>query len=485
MKSNTHFNWSRRLTLNERLYRINESLCPPGIIHYVVHGRGKIEPNELQEAIDMLISKTPALKLKLQGNMWTFNGPGPKLIIHDHAFPEDWNDSVFTSTLNPNNDGCCEIHLFQADRNSILFRVLHSAMDGVGGLTVLECLFALLNGLPCDVISHHPKDNEVRKSISDEVPNKRENYRFNCHGLNQRQSTKYSNQCQTAVINLDSRIDGVIGLVGHWHMVQTQQPARFLIPVNLRRHKSVETSVANLSLPIYLNMDLHQTSDEIQTNLLTQLAANNELAKDPLEWFGTSAPDWLLKRVLRKRSVKAQATNRYPMSGFLSDLGKINLQRFTTSSFEADDVFALPTYTSLTPFCLIACHHDNGARIAIRVPQHYDIKVIKDSLTEFLTSQITTKIPEDSSLKPNHANHKPLLEIWSKNLNISESNIGLTDTFSDLGGASIDLLILLSEVEETLIDNEDSPFMSEALKLAGKISIVTMADLLNSPKIEL
>ena len=78
------------------------------------------------------------------------------------------------------------------------------------------------------------------------------------------------------------KVDLCISKIAKWYMNETQSAARFLIPVNIRRHSNFEESVSNLSFPIYLNTILEDNEKDIHSRLITELANNNELSKRPL-----------------------------------------------------------------------------------------------------------------------------------------------------------------------------------------------------------
>lgn len=61
MKNIKNKNWSRKLTINERLYRISEKLSPPFTIQYIIEGIGDIDVNFLKEQIENLATVIPAV----------------------------------------------------------------------------------------------------------------------------------------------------------------------------------------------------------------------------------------------------------------------------------------------------------------------------------------------------------------------------------------------------------------------------------------
>lgn len=449
-------------------------------MQYIVQGKGLLDPVELQQKLDELTGFIPVLKLKLEGNRWTFNGKVPQLTVHNAAMPADWNDTFFTAPLDSRIGSCFAFHLFQTDYSTLVIRVLHSAMDGVGALKLIEYFFQLLNCQAVPSITDHPKDHDVRRVIGRIPSTIRGGYTSKWKGLAQDIIQTGSVKYKTEVLNFSERIEEITGSVARWYMDQTHESARFMIPVNIRRHGIHTEALSNLCLPIYLRTTVDQGKEDIQSQLLKELAECNELAYEPTETLGSLIPGAILGNLFGRMIHKAQRTNRYPMSGFISDLGKVDLSNFSTRSFEATNFLSLPVYVPLAPLCLISCYHQNGTRVAFSVPDFYDIGAIKRSLQQAMkpvrpaVERITTFEPAEGELV------NDMRISWSEVLKIPVEEIGLNDRFSDLGGESISLIFLIHVVGSKFVPDKKGLFMNDVLKLAGSVTVLSMLKIIST-----
>jgi Phosphopantetheine attachment site len=468
--------WSRKSTLYEKLYTMTEPIAPPFAIQYIIEGEGLLDPNDVQSKLEVLAKHSPALKLKLKGNKWSFDGDTPVLKIHDSDIPSNMDSSVFRTQLNSRKGHCCEFHLFQSSSSTLLVRVLHSAMDGIGVLILIERLFALLRGESISTIQQHTSDYEIRKANNSKTKFKVKKNHYNWIGLGANNQKLLPYGYITEVIDLNAKIHGVVGKIAKWYMNRTSESGLFLIPVNARRHDLKNESVSNLSLPLYLRTKQEESPENIQANMLTELSENHELGKDNLEIIGRYTPKSILSVIFKRLIKTAQATNKYPISGYISDIGRIELPKLSTAKFKAQNVFSLPVFTPLSALCLTICTHENGTRIAFSVHENINITQIKEELIEELTdSDINTPITTDKELSSELI--ESLIKIWSLILKLPTGNIDCNQSFDDLGGESIDLVLVITEVSDEHLQDRKSEFMSDCLKLAGRISINTMCEI--------
>ncbi|MCB0851965.1 MAG: acyl carrier protein [Bacteroidetes bacterium] len=475
----------RKMTLNERVYTVAEKLAPPFVLQFIIKGTGVIEPVKMREAVAKLAEKLPVMRLQLVGRTWHFDGPLPEVISHEGPIPEDFSDSIFKKPLDPFSGRCMEIHLFHGENTSVLFRILHSIVDGKGAQLVLTSLFSMLRGDEIDINPGFISDIEVRKKLASPAHGEREGYGFKwpCFSL----SENNHNGFVSGTILFPKRIEAPLAKCAVWFANRFNQSARMLIPVDLRRHEVVENMAANLSLPIYLKIDPGQTWNEVQGNLLGALAENKELAAESMENFGLFAPDFVLEGLMKYVIKQAGRKNRYPMSGFLSDVGVWDLETISTSDFEANDVITLPVFVPLAPFSVNVLHHSGGTRMSVSVPDHIDVFSLLEEIEEHI-------LAEESALKSvgatvetrliaslqDHPLFPELQQIWSEILELPIEKINSETTFHQLGGDSIKLLFMLSEVSDEYIDGPASTFMSKALNTGGHINIRSLIDIIES-----
>jgi len=155
----------RKMTLNERLYSIGDRISGSFTLQFLIKGIGELDIVEVKENLILLSGKLPVLTLKLKGRTWSFDGNLPRIFVHDSDPPEDWNDAIFRRKLHAETGNCSELHLFQGENSSLLFRVLHSAMDAKGAQLVLRSLFALMRGESINPDPAFSSDIEIRKLL--------------------------------------------------------------------------------------------------------------------------------------------------------------------------------------------------------------------------------------------------------------------------------------------------------------------------------
>jgi hypothetical protein len=354
---------------------------------------------------------------------------------------------------------CCEFHLFKASNTTVMFRVLHSAMDGIGGLIVLKRLFELLNGNKSDAILSHFGDNRVRKELKVKPKNKKSLNTFSWKSLDSDLATDHF---KTELIQMSYKVDLCISKIAKWYMNETQSAARFLIPVNIRRHSNFEESVSNLSFPIYLNTILEDNEKDIHSRLITELANNNELSKDPYELIIKWIPNSLLKIWISLINKKMIEKNKFLMSGFISDLGFVDLNSLSTSTFHAKDFYSLPVFTVAIPFSVSLCYHQNGTRVAFSIPGNLNSHYLKNSLSVVLEQR--NNMNSSTLSNTNFQFDNEFVELWKIYSSPELQKIDANLSFSDHGGDSVDLLTLISEVGKIYVPLRQSDFMMKVLQ---------------------
>ena len=467
----------RKTSLNERLYQVGEHIAPPFTLQFIIEGIGQIEFEQLQQCIKGLSEKIPALTAKLKRNRWYFDGELPEVFLHEETFPTNWNAPLFRKKLNAKAGKCAEFHLFSGPNPKLLFRVLHSLMDAKGAQLILRSLFACLRGEPILAVDDFRTDVAVRNRISKHESVKREGYRLKWPSV---AITHNVANYQTAVLKFDTRLEAPLAKCASWFAQRFERSCRMLIPVDLRRHDGVGESASNLSLPIYLHINSTQTWQEIQAGLLAKLSDHAELAKERFEQLGLMLNENMLKMLMKYSIAQAKKKELYPMSGILSDNGLLELTDVSSSHFQAVNIISLPVYVPLAPFCVVVMHHTNGSNLAINVPRNVDIESFTDSLQTFIQASepIKQSIAKPSKQVKNTEEVNALRALWAEVLECEQADIDMESSFHELGGDSLKLLFMLTEVAADYIDGPESSFLNAAMNTAGQMSIHSLMEML-------
>jgi hypothetical protein len=257
-----------------------------------------------------------------------------------------------------------------------------------------------------------------------------------------------------------------------------------MIPVDVRRHKGVADSISNLSLPIFLHVNPEQSWQELKAALMTLLSQNSELAKERFEKSALLMPGLLLKKYMLYVLKKSSRTGKYPMSGIISDIGVLDLNKLSTNGFEALNVILLPIFAPLAPICINICHHSGGTRIALNIKQGLAIRDICEDLRNYILKQNQTarNDQQDDQLKEERPFMVSLRRLWAEHLNLQDTNMDINATFHQLGGDSVGLMLLISEVSDLFIERNKSTFISTVFNKSAGISIHSLAKIIEDHK---
>jgi hypothetical protein len=348
-------------------------------IQMVVTGKGIIDLASLENAIATATASNPSLKANIVGGNVEFNSQ-PKVLYHSQDLTPDFQNSLFHESLRQHG---CEFHLF--NQSSLLFRVRHAIMDGMGATIALQQVFKALRGEKVQKILDHPTENEFLKDQTRKKAKIRKFPRI-WRGF-AKTASKNTGEIQFHLLSLPSKLENPLAILAQWYTSFIQSPARFLIPVNIRRYNPGFQACSNLSLPLFLDCEADSTSEQITGQILKALSQNREIEKDRLQSVGHHLPYWTVKKVLNQATKNSLRDNRYILTGFLSDLGQIDLETFSTSNFQAVDAYHLPARTHLMPFSVNICHHNNGTRLGLAFLKDIDSQPIMNSLQEFIESR--------------------------------------------------------------------------------------------------
>ena len=473
----------RKMSFTEHLYQVGESIIPPFALQYVIKGKGHLDAEQIRISLLHLAKVLPSLHLQLKGKQWFADGNPPDLVAHPVPFSNNWDEKLFRSRLHASKGQCAELHLFPGPSPVLVFRILHSVMDAKGVQQLLKDLFACMRG---ETIAPYPEFPADRVRRDERIATEQHGQYHQAHSfrspgfpLFEHEPTHY----QTAVLPIDTKLEAPLAKVGSWYAKQLGQACRVMIPVDLRRHAGIPSTCSNLTLPIYLPVTPEQSWQEIQASLLTALAAQEELSRERFEEVGRFLPSFLLRRAMNTGIKFATRKQQFPISGILSDNGFLELSAFSTEIFQAEQVISLPVYVPLAPFCMAVTHHERQSNLAFSIPKGMDLDSIRSSLqtslyadSEFSASELAAhEIPEHDL--------RILQSLWAEVLECPAESIGPDVLFFTLGGDSLKLLRLLSEVSDEYPMKSQSAFFQAVLNRGGQLSIRSLIEIMEDHRL--
>jgi hypothetical protein len=457
----------RPLTFNERLYLAAESLAPPFALVYRLQGLGQLAAEEVRAVLPAWVAAFPALALQRKGRRWYTGGPLPRLQVQAGPLPEDLDAAVYREPLGA---ALAALDLFA---DGLLLRVRHRAMDAKGVQAALAGLFALLRGEACPPAVGFPVDSELRAQLAPPGLPPRGGYGFRWASLPGGDQPGW----QTLSWSFSQAVPMPLAIAGSWLAGYLGEPCRFLVPVDLRRHKGVPAAAANLSLPLYLPVQPGQAPAQLQAQLLRALAAQAELAPDPAQAWGKGLPQSLLQGLLGWALRQARRRGRFPMSGFLSDNGFCSLEPLQAAGFQARDLLALPVFVPLAPFCFVALQHEGGSRLLLQIPAGLDAAALQAGLGEaFAQGLPPSPTPSPSPADPLVSELRPC---WAQHVQRPPEAVKLDASFVDQGGDSLQWLSLLAEIAPRYVPSQSTAFIEAALDTGGRLTLAELATLIH------
>ena len=311
-------------------------------------------------------------------------------------------------------------------------------------------------------------DEALRNQLCQSVESSRESYAFRWPGF---PLSPDPLSYQTQLIDLPCKAEAPLARLAVWYAQKFGDDSRIMIPVDLRRHEGAKQAVSNLSLPIYLQVEPQNSWQEVQAKLLQALHEQQELKKDRWEKLAKLSPGFLLKAMMKLGIRRAHRQKTFPMSGILSDNGSIDLVDFGTEDFTASQFISLPVFIPLAPFCANVILQKDRSLICCSFPAHLDGQKIQEEMHEYLMADQEPELEAEAANEIHGADFEMLKKLWIDILECPAELIDADEKFHNLGGDSLKLLSMLSELADDFGLEPQSSFVSQALNTGGDLNI--------------
>ena len=123
----------RKVSPNERMYLAFEKNYNSFVINRIVEGRGDIDIEILQSAVNKVGDIYPESRFKLKNDYWIDSKLNPKVIkIQRKDVGKDFKE-LMRRKIDLTKHIACEVYyLNEFDKITIIFRTHHGVMDGKG-----------------------------------------------------------------------------------------------------------------------------------------------------------------------------------------------------------------------------------------------------------------------------------------------------------------------------------------------------------------
>ena len=424
---------TRRISYNERLYLDLQDLTNTYAIQYCFLVKEIKNIDKIEEAINEVLKQSPGVNMYLKGKEY-FEQTEPVKIRQINIDDEDvFNREEFREKV-PYKDHSLEVLLVKnREKTYLVFRVLHSALDGMGVLGFVRNVMRYLNG------------EEIIQCISDitdiDFLKRHESYRKSEPKL-PKTKIKGAQQINEYVLKWKN-----IEVPGY-HLATIARPVRIMadlsesdstrimIPTDIRKHEKGSFFNTNLTLPFFLDIKKTDTNEDIFAQMLTLLKEKKELNEANANYYNYGN----LPGFVRRGSVKylinsAHKNNTFTVGGLISHLGKINLDSLNNPYITFEDFLSLPIQQPLCPLSIVTAQYNNKTIITLAYYEDQLSDSMIDELEKTIKKEFYPKIYENFGYK--NSEFDTLREVLYSSLQNHSDDIAVIEegkeyTYSDL-----------------------------------------------------
>lgn len=397
LKTITANRTNRPLSIASRVWIAADNVYPPFWTNFVFEGTGTLDVNDLREAVRIVSQANPGSRLVLKGHLnrsyWTVGGPEPLVREIKETSWDGYSSEHFwelTRTSDVRKGPNVEVVLVRTNPLRIMFRAHHAVMDGRGTGTWAEDIFRVLRGEPPLGSDHllvendllYLPDKTVHKPLKHEFISPMGPPEGSEPGFVWKRATvkgRYSNLLARVLL---------VSAMAAWRY--EEGPVRLGIPVDLRARLPQGTrSTGNLTNAIYINVTREATVQEIASSIKKRLELKDDGKLDLEDKLIPYIPISMLTKLLVREDQQALKNNRYRCSGFVSNVGYVDLSKFSGGGFKATAFFALPINTRSFPFSLGITGYNDSVEFILRVPRIFATGGRLNETLEFVAGRLS------------------------------------------------------------------------------------------------
>ncbi|MEC3916987.1 peptide synthetase [Nocardia sp. CDC160] len=342
----------RPISPTELIYFPMRDLAPPFLMQLVVEGTGTLDAEALRRAVKTAAEANPGARLVRDGKDWVDSGVAPRVRVVDHAlqYPALEADPVLTSPIGPTPESTVEVLLLTAAPTTLVFRVFHGVMDGMGMIMwATDVLRALRGEEPLGAPDPIADAELVRKVGAPGRPTLMLPRFRSATGHGRQMPGEHRHLLRTRTIHATG--PGALMRVAALLAEEGGPVSRIMIPVDIRRHDPELRSTANLALPLFLDvkpgMDWRQLN-EIKRAGLKENRELNQMDNGGLKYLPQAAG----RGLLRTLNVLGARTGLNLASATVSHMGRYDLDALAVPGFTPTAIKVMPQHSVAMPLLL-------------------------------------------------------------------------------------------------------------------------------------
>ncbi|NNH70104.1 peptide synthetase [Nocardia uniformis] len=347
MSNDTGFR--RPISPTEFLYFPMRDLAAPFLMQLAVEGTGTVDPEELRRAVAVAAAANPGARLIRDGKWWVDSGVAPavRVVAHTLQYPALEADPVLTSPIGPTPESTVELLLLTGETTTIVFRVFHGVMDGMGMVMFATDVLRVLRGEEPVGAADPVADYELVRQVGAPGRPTLMNPRFrSAVGRGRQEPGEHRHLLRTRTIHATG--PGALMRVASILVDEGGPKSRIMIPVDLRRHDPELRSTGNLALPLFLDVRPGVNAKQLNELKRTGLRERREL--NQMDNSGlTKLPPVVGRSLLRVLNVVGSRWGFNLASATVSHMGRYDLDELAVPGFTPTSVRILPQHSVAMP----------------------------------------------------------------------------------------------------------------------------------------
>ncbi len=434
--------FKRPVTGIERLYLAGKHVFSDVVIQVIIEGEGSVDPEDLKNALARVSRQFPGTALRLYKNNWIGDGELPKVICLKEYPDTGKHLSQFVHMhegFNPELGHTVEVEYAKKDNRTLLnFRSLHSIMDGYGLDFWIQAVFSAMRHENIPWADSTMNDDAFMKLKRAHI-RKEEPFIPRCTGpVCGTDSDSADNfDFDYARLTLKGTVPAVVAKlsIGIKNLLIKNESDRgtILVPVDFRQDIEGDgrESTANLSFPVFLNLEKNQTWSQLLSQLLTKLQEKRYLARSRNNVIYKGLSMNMLARISGNLWNSQIRKGKYLLSAVVSHVGRKNFKNYSIPGFQADSVVFVPCIMPIAPLSLAITESDTKTEIILvkgktlfSSPGETLEKIITLSGLDHLIMKDVREVPDSDINKIPVVPSKPLEPVIYKN-----AHLGLHELF--------------------------------------------------------
>lgn len=367
--------YTRKLSFNERFYLANNIITPPFCNQIIYEGTGVFDHEKWTRAVAIASQANPGSRVVLKGALsfskWVDSGESPRVRSVDGS---TWDGTsgdgaqFLQDQLDPVKGPSCEVVLVRGSILRVVFRSHHAVMDGRGTIWWAEEIFRVLRGEEPLGSDSTLTDFELAMSLNSEgrFPPPQEFIA----------PTGKADLKESGIIWRRIKLEGkfrnflpqVAILVAREARRHNSGKVRLAIPVDLRQRMPGIKSTANLANTIYIEVPEDASVESVSGEIKWQLDNLYDCRMYHKEKAMNHVPVWLITHEMKKIIRQRHREGLYHNSGVISNLGRINFDKFHGAGFNATSWFAIPPGQEIVPFFIGLAGSPEFANFMVSMP---------------------------------------------------------------------------------------------------------------------